>query len=108
MIGDGTIPVNGPALPGQELKTVFDLQCPLNIDGTSAFPEDMSNIWPTCDIQHCLENDMPILNHFTKLTNTKVKVGDFASYVCSTNGHVTDNGEKQFLECKDDGSFNDR
>ena len=106
MIGDGTIPTNGPVFPGQEKETVFYLQCPLNINGSSAFPEDIP--WPTCDIQHCVENDIPTLNHFTKLTNTKVKVGDFASYVCSTNGHVTYNGEKQFLECKDDGSFNDR
>ena len=35
-------------------------------------------------------------------------VGESASYACSTDGYVTDNGAKQMLQCKDDGSFDTR
>ena len=52
--------------------------------------------------------DIPSLTGFVKLTNSKVKVGSSASYGCSTEGYVTDNGAKQLLTCRDDGSFDTR
>ena len=52
--------------------------------------------------------DIPSLPGFVKLTNSKVKVGSSASYGCSTEGYVTDNGVKQLLTCRDDGSFDTR
>ena len=77
-------------------------QCPMG----GVFPASEDINWPNCTIQNCVE--IPSLPHFDKVTNTKVKVGDSAIYVCSTNGFVTDNGAKQLLECKDDGSFDTR
>jgi hypothetical protein len=51
---------------------------------------------------------LTLLPGFVKLTNSKVKVGSSASYGCSTEGYVMDNGVKQLLTCRDDGSFDTR
>ena len=53
-------------------------------------------------------NFSPLWPGFVKLTNSKVKVGSSASYGCLTEGYVTDNGAKQLLTCRDDGSFDTR